>query len=116
MILNELNFVMFVFFILMYMFITKFDNNFKSLILSEFFWITLYIIALLMAFLLDDVMLMSLIFFFLIFSAVDLSIGLLLIIIQKKLFKNINITHNSNYKTNFITRKNKFIFFKNFKF
>ena len=58
---------------------------------------------------------MSLVFFFLIFSAVDISIGLLLIIIQKKIFKTTNNVFNSNFKINFLTRKNKFIFFKNIK-
>ncbi len=114
--LNELNFVTLVFLILFFIFIMNFDNNFKSLVLSEFFWINLYIFALLIAFVLDDLIIVSLIFFFLIFSAVDISIGIILIILQKKIFKNTNNFHNSNINTTFITRKNKFIFFKNIKY
>lgn len=110
--LFELDFITFVIFLLFFYFITGFDTNFKALIVSELFWITLYIFVLTVSFILDDLILMSLIFFFLIFSAVDISIGIILILIQKKTLKINNSSWNSNFKINYNTRKNKFFFFK----
>lgn len=114
--LNELNFTVSIFFFLYFIFIFNFDNNFKSLILSELFWITLYIFAVMVGSIIDEAAVSSLVFFFLIFSAVDVSLGCLIIIIQKKVFKTVNNTHNSNFVNNYNSRKGKFVFFKNIKY
>lgn len=89
--LSEFNIILTIFWVITFFFISGFENNFKSLILSEFIWITLFVFYLISALLYDDYNLLSLTLFFLIFSAIEISICLIIILIQKKLFKNINL-------------------------
>jgi hypothetical protein len=60
-----------------------------------------------MAIILDDINVLSLIFFFLIFSAVDISIGLILIILQKKILNVSNVSTSYNNNIPYFSRKVK---------
>ncbi len=84
--------------ILLFFFI-NFTNSLQSLVVSEFLWITLYVWSLFMAYLTDDMNLLSLTLFFLVFSAIEISVGLIVILIQKTVFRSLNFTYNSNKHT-----------------
>lgn len=62
----------------------------------EFIWIIFYILCILISFLYDNIMLIGIIFFLLIFSAIELSIGFILITIQFYLYNNILFKHSIN--------------------
>ena len=94
--LSEFNILLTIFWILTFLFVIGFENNFKSLILSEFIWISLFCFYLITAIVYDDYNVLSLTLFFLIFSAIEISICLIIIILQKKLFKNINLFFDGN--------------------
>jgi len=63
-----------------------------------------------MGYLLDDLNLISLSLFFLVFSALEISTGLVTILLQKNIFKTTN-TYLNYYKFNFFNKKNKRLFF-----
>lgn len=72
------------------------------LVLSELFWILLYSAALLIAILSDDIQVLSLSLFFLIFSAVEISTGLAILTFQLDTYNTLAVTNQFN-KTSFKT-------------
>lgn len=110
--LNEINFLLVIIWFLFVMFVCGFENSFKSIIVSEFLWISLFCIYLLLSLIYDDINFLTMTLFFLIFSAIEISICLILIIIQKKLFKTLNLSFSTN---NWVFTK-KFNFTNNKKF
>lgn len=102
--LNDFNYFSILFFILIFYFLINFNNNLKSLIVSEFVWILLYVISINMSFNLNNIVILSLSLFFLVFSAVEISVGLVLISLQKTITQSIT-THNFTNKVNFNIKK-----------
>lgn len=101
-----------IFFYIIFLFYSNPSNLFSMLILSEIFWIVLYILTILGALFFNNIQLLSLALFFLMFSAVEISIGLSLLILLKEnnnffktsinFFSNFNImSFNSNIKSYF---------------
>jgi len=67
------------------------------LLTAELLWITLYGIALFIGLAFDNLNILSLTFFFLIFSAVEFAVGLVLMLIQHLLTRSISLeTTDSN--------------------
>lgn len=67
------------------------------LLTAELLWITLYGIALFVGLAFDNLNILSLTFFFLIFSAVEFAVGLVLLLIQHLLTRSISLeTTDSN--------------------
>ena len=104
--LNEINFLLISIWILFINFIFGFENTLKSLIISEFIWITLFCFFLIIALIYNDINFLTITLFFLIFSAIEISIFLTIILIQKKIFKTINSTYN--LKKNNVSPKKRF--------
>jgi len=113
MFLNDLNFLSILFLIILSFFFFNFTNTLQSLIVSEFLWITLYVWSVFMAYTNDDLSVLSLSLFFLVFSAIEISVGLMIILVQKNVFKSISFNTNSSksnfnvfkYKRNFYSKK-----------
>jgi len=76
---------------------------------AEILWIILYTIAAVSSVIVDDISIFSLTFFLLGFAAIELSIGLLLLILMK--YSNLSINFSENYNNNNNFSK---IFSKNF--
>jgi len=112
--LSEFNILLTIFWLLIFTFIFGFENTFKSLIISEFLWITLFCFYLISALIYDDFNLLALTLFFLIFSAIEISVCLVIIILQKKLFKTLNTFTNSSKL--FLSTVSKFKNITNFKY
>jgi len=64
------------------------------LLTAELLWITLYIITLFVGFVYDSLNLLSLTFFFLILSAVEFAVGLVLMLLQHTLTRSVSLSDN----------------------
>lgn len=102
--LNELNFIILLFFFLIYSFFFYSQTLFYLLILSELFWITLYLLVLVIAIYQNNLYILVLSLFFLIFSAIEISIGLLIIYLQMLLNNTIKGLNYYSYLLNWYTR------------
>lgn len=87
------------YFILFFLLLVSISNNVSNalhlLLTAELLWITLYIIVLSIGFLSDSINLLSLTFFFLVLSAVEFGIGLVIMLIQNIFFRSLQLTDNS---------------------
>jgi len=68
----------------MFLFLNCALSVYTLLIISELFWITLYTMSLLFAVVDDNLLILSLSLFFLMFSAVEISVGLTSFFVQLK--------------------------------
>lgn len=74
------------------------------LLTAEFLWITLYILSLTIGFIYDNLNIVSLTFFFLILSAVEFGLGLVIILVQNIILRSINLSDMSENNFKFNTR------------
>ena len=72
------------------------NTSLHLLLTAELLWITLYAVTLLVGLVYDNLSLLSLTFFFLIFSAVEFGVGLVLMLIQHLLTRTLNLDANGN--------------------
>lgn len=97
---NDISFILTLVFLLLTYFLVNFNNNLQSLIVSELVWITLFVFALVLSFKINNLLILSLTLFFLVFSAIEISFGLVIINCQKMIFKTIS-NFNSTSKMSF---------------
>jgi NADH:ubiquinone oxidoreductase subunit K len=88
-IFGDLNLVFILFFIFFLTVVLNVNTALHLLLTAELLWISLYIIVLLVGFIFDNVNLLSLTFFFLILSAVEFGLGLVIILVQHLLLRSI---------------------------
>jgi hypothetical protein len=74
------------------------------LLTAEFLWITLYILALVVGLLYDNISILSLTFFFLVLSAVEFGLGLILILMQSILTRSTTLNNNNTNALKFSSR------------
>lgn len=91
MILGEINFIVFLFFFLLSSIIINVNTAIHLLLTAEFLWITLYVLALYIGFLYDNLNILSLTFFFLVLSAVEFGLGLVIILTQNIINRSISL-------------------------
>ena len=72
------------------------NTSLHLLLTAELLWITLYAVTLLVGMIYDNLNLISLTFFFLIFSAVEFGVGLVLMLIQHLLTRTLNLDASGN--------------------
>ena len=104
MFLGEVNFILFLFFFIMSSILVNINTSIHLLLTAEFLWITLYSLVLVMGFIYDNVNMLSLTFFFLILSAVEFGIGLVIILLQSIFNRSINLHDRSNNISKFSLR------------
>lgn len=80
---SDIIFIFIVFLFLIFTFTLNTDNMFDLLVLSEFFWITLYVLSLLISVYYNNTQVLSLSLFFLMFSAAEISICLSSLVLYK---------------------------------
>jgi len=116
MLVSELNFLLLTLFFLFVGISLNVNTALHLLLTAEFLWVTLYSITVFMGFIYDNVNLLSLTFFFLILSAVEFGIGLVLILLQSILSRSINLGGGNTNAYKFSTRAlskliiNKYVF------
>ena len=95
MFIGDLNLYFIIFFLIMVSLSTNVTSALHLLLTAELLWVTLYVIVLNMGMLYDNVNLLSLTFFFLVLSAVEFGIGIVLILVQNVFLRSIYLSDNS---------------------
>lgn len=104
MVLGDINF-MFILFFIMFMSIALNVNTALHLLLTaELLWITLYITCLFIGLVFDNLNILSLTFFFLILSAVEFGLGLIIMLVQHIIFRSINLNDGNTNSIKFSSR------------
>lgn len=106
MILGEVNFIIILFFYIFTSIIINVNTALHLLLTAEFLWITLYALVIIVGFIWDNESILSLTFFFLILSAVEFGIGLVIILLQNIINRSIHLNDNNS---NFIKFSSRFI-------
>ena len=107
MVFGDMNLVLFLFFFFFLTIILNVNTALHLLLTAELMWISLYIIVLLVGFIFDNVNILSLTFFFLIFSAAEFALGLVIILIQHIFLRSIYINTMSKNNHKFSLRFKK---------
>jgi NADH:ubiquinone oxidoreductase subunit K len=107
MVFGDLNLVFILFFCFFLAIALNVNTALHLLLTAELMWISLYIIVLLIGFLFDNVNMLSLTFFFLIFSAAEFALGLVIILLQHILLRSIYINTMSKNTHKFSVRFQK---------
>lgn len=102
---NDVNLFFFFFFLLIFSIIININTSLHLLLTAELIWITLYSMVLFIGLIFDNYNIISLTFFFLIFSAIEFGIGLVLLLFQNLIYRSINL---NNIDLNFLKFLNKF--------
>jgi hypothetical protein len=107
MIFGDLNLIFLLFFVFFLTILLNINTALHLLLTAELLWISLYIIVLITGFVFDNVNLLSLTFFFLIFSAVEFGLGLVIILIQHILLRSLYLNTMSKNTHKFSLRFKK---------
>jgi len=90
---KEVRFILF--FLVFFSISFNISNALHLLLTAEMLWITLYLIVLSLGFLTDNINLLSLTFFFLVLSAVEFGIGLVIILLQNVFLRSSQLNDGS---------------------
>ena len=101
--------VIVIFFFIFGTFLITTNTALHLLLTAELLWITLYIIVLFIGLAYDNLNFLSLTFFFLIFSAVEFGVGLILLLLQHLLTRSLNLYDNETNIFKFMNRFNRTI-------
>lgn len=105
MIIGDINILFFFFFLIFFSILINTNTSLNLLLTAEILWITLYAISLFIGIFYDNSNVLSLTFFFLVFSAIELGIGLVLLLLQNLINRSINLNDND---ANFFKFTNRF--------
>jgi NADH:ubiquinone oxidoreductase subunit K len=105
MMVESLNMLFLFFFLILFSILINTNTSIHLLLTAELLWITLYTIVLLLGLIYDNLNLLSLTFFFLVFSAIEFGVGLVLLLFQNIITRSINL---NDYDTNFLKFSNRF--------
>lgn len=105
MMVESLNLFFLFFFLIIFSIIINTNTSLHLLLTAELLWITLYAIVLFIGLVYDNLNVLSLTFFFLVFSAIEFGIGLVLLLLQNIITRSINL---NDYDTNFLKFSNRF--------
>lgn len=102
--IGDFNFVFFIFFVMLTSIALNVNTALHLLLTAELLWITLYIATLLLGLAYDNMNLLSLTFFFLILSAVEFGVGLIIMLVQNIIMRSINLNDSGVNSLKFATR------------
>jgi hypothetical protein len=102
---ESLNLFFLFFFLILFSILVNTNTSLHLLLTAEILWITLYAIVLLIGLIYDNLNMLSLTFFFLVFSAIEFGIGLVLLLFQNIITRSINL---NDYDNNFLKFSNRF--------
>lgn len=106
---GDVNFIFFIFFLLLSSLIINTNTSLHLLLTAELLWVTLYALVLLIGFSFNNLTLVSLTFFFLIFSAIELGIGLVLSMLQHNIFRTMSLSTMDQNLYKYSNRINRFL-------
>ena len=105
--LGDLNTLFLFFFIILGSLLVNTNTALHLLLTAELLWITLYAIVLFVGLVYDNLNILSLTFFFLIFSAIEFGIGLVLLLLQHILLRTLNLNDSETNLFKFVNRFNR---------
>jgi hypothetical protein len=91
MIFGDLNFIIILFFFILISLVINLNTALHLLLTAEFLWITLYVFSLFLGIVYDNLNILSLTFFFLVLSAVEFGLGLVIMLVQNIVMRSINL-------------------------
>jgi len=101
---GDINFIILLLFLLFASITINVNTSLHLLLTAEFLWITLYVLTLISGLVFDNLNLLSLTFFFLILSAVEFGLGLVIILVQNVLLRSINLNDWTQNSFKFVTK------------
>ena len=113
--IGDLNIVLVLFLILFSTLLVHVNTSLHLLLTAELLWVTIYITAVLAGLLYDNLNILSISFFVLVFSAVEFGLGLIILIMQHLFTRTLNLNENEQnvfkhtdriYKKNYSNRVN----------
>ena len=107
--IGDLNIVLILFLLLFSSFLIHINTSLHLLLTAELLWITIYITTVLIGIMYDNLNILSLSFFVLVFSAVEFAVGLILLVLQHLFTRTLSLNEDdSNFLkfTNRIIKKN----------
>ena len=104
--LGDFNFIFLIFFIMFTSIALNVNTALHLLLTAEILWITLYVIALFIGLAYDNLNILSLTFFFLILSAVEFGLGLIIMLVQNIITRSINLNDINVNPLKFASRLN----------
>lgn len=105
MLVESLNMLLFFFFLIFFSIFINTNTSLHLLLTAELLWITLYALMLFTGFIYNNLNLLSLTFFSLVFSAIEFGIGLILLLFQNIITRSINL---NDYDSNFLKFATRF--------
>ena len=107
MFLGDLNTLFIFFFFILGSLLINTNTALHLLLTAELLWITLYAIVLFVGLVHDNLNILSLTFFFLIFSAIEFGVGLVLLLLQHILLRTLNLNDSETNIFKFVSRFNR---------
>lgn len=104
--LGDFNFIFIIFFVMFASIALNVNTALHLLLTAEILWITLYIATLLIGLAYDNLNLLSLTFFFLILSAIEFGLGLIIMLVQNIIMRSINLNDSNANPIKFASRLN----------
>lgn len=104
MVVESLNMLIFFFFLIVFSLLTNCNTALHFLLTAELFWISLYIFFFFAGFFYNNINVTAMTFFSLIFSALELGLGLVLLLMQNLLARSTHLTENDK---NFLKFSNR---------
>lgn len=95
MFIGDINIYFILFFLILFSISFNVTNALHLLLTAELLWITLYIVVFAIGYVSDNVNLLSLTFFFLVLSAVEFGIGLVIILLQNVFLRSTSLNDGS---------------------
>jgi NADH:ubiquinone oxidoreductase subunit K len=105
--LGDLNTLFIFFFFILGSLLINTNTALHLLLTAELLWITLYSIVLFVGLVYDNLNILSLTFFFLIFSAIEFGVGLVLLLLQHILLRTLNLNDSETNIFKFVNRFNR---------
>lgn len=105
MMVESLNLLLIFFSLFLFSIIINSSTALNLLMTAELLWITLYLIVLFIGLIYDNLNVLSLTFFFLVFSAIELGLGLILLLLQNIITRSTNL---DNHDLNFLKFNTRF--------
>lgn len=102
---ESLNLLFIFFFLILFSVFINTNTALHLLLTAEILWISLYAIVLFVGLIFDNLNILSLTFFFLVFSAIEFGIGLVLLLFQNIINRSINL---NDMDSNFLKFSNRF--------
>jgi NADH:ubiquinone oxidoreductase subunit K len=101
---GDINIFIIVFIIILSSVCINVSSALHLLLTAEILWITLYFLTLAIGMSYDNLNLLSLTFFFLVLSAVEFGIGLVLLLVQNIFFRSLSLSDSQSDFNKFSTR------------